>query len=190
MFSIPFTQEMIQRAYHRADVVPLNPIRTEVKESGSGLSNVVVAGFLAEEAVATYLVADLTSESEGTDKYHYDLVLEDGTRTEIKTKRRTVPPKYNYDVSIYEKSTFQQPDLYMFVSMQYEKSYKIRDVIQYENLLDIWLLGQKTPEDFFKKAKFWDKGDYDESNKLVLNSKTYNLLIKDLDDIGGDEWLK
>lgn len=188
MFTIPFTQDMIDRAVYRAETVPLNPIRTEVKESGSGLSNVIVAGFLAEEAIADYLGADATSESEGEDKYHYDLVLQDGTRTEVKTKRRTVSPKYHYDVSVYEKSTFQRPDLYMFVSMQYEKSYRVGEVIQYDNLLNIWLLGQKTPKDFFEKAVFWDRGDYDATNRLVLNSKTYNLLIKDLDDIGGNEW--
>jgi hypothetical protein len=47
------------------------------------------------------------------------------------------------------------------------------------------LLGQKTPADFFKKAVLWDKGDYDERNKLILKSKSYNREIKDLDEIGG-----
>ena len=185
MKSIPFTQVMIDRAIERAKEVNFSEARTQVKHSGSGLSDVATAGFLAEEAVADYLGADLTATSTGTDKYHYDLVLQDGTHTEIKTKRRTVVPQDDYDVSVYDISTFQRPDLYMFVSLQYEKSSKIGRTIQYDNLKNIWLLGQKTPEAFFGAAVLWKAGDFDARNRLLLKSTTFNLAIKDLDEIAG-----
>ena len=121
----------------------------------------------------------------GEDRYNYDLILSDGTHTEVKSKRRTVAPQPNYEVSVYQVSRHQRPDLYMFCSLQYERSYKILNTIQYDNLQHIWLLGQKTPKEFFKEAIFWDEGDYDERNKLLLKSKSYNREIKDLDEIGG-----
>ena len=190
MQSIPFTQKMIDRAIERANSITFSEGRPLVKHSGSGLSDVATAGFLAEEAVADYLSADLTATSTGTDKYHYDLVLQDGTHTEIKTKRRTVVPQDDYDVSVYDISTFQRPDLYMFVSLQYEKSSKLGRTIQYDNLKNIWLLGQKAPEDFFREAELWKAGAFDKRNNLLLKSTTYNLLIKNLDEIGGLEWQK
>jgi len=181
MRKIPFTQEMIDRAIQRAKDFSPSARRSQVKHSGTGLSNVKVAGFLAEEAIAEYLNAELVL---GEDRYNYDLVLADGTRTEVKSKRRTVAPKPNYEVSVYQVSKFQKPDLYMFCSLQYEKSSRIGKAIQYDNLLHIWLLGQKKPETFFRKATFWDEGDYDNRNKLLLKSKSYNIEIKDLDEIG------
>ena len=184
MYTIPFTQEMIDRAIERANEINFSDSRTQVKNSGEGLSDVATAGFLAEEAVAAHLNADLTSNSTSTDKYHYDLVLENGVNTEVKTKRRTVVPKLDYDVSIYDISTFQRPDLYMFVSLEFEKSTKKGKTLQYENLQNIWLLGQKAPEDFFKGAVLWKAGEYDDRNKLRLKSNTYNLAIYQLDDIG------
>ena len=190
MQNIPFTQEMIDRAVERAGAITFKEGRTQVKHSGSGLSDVATAGFLAEEAVADYLGADLTASSTGTDKYHYDLILQDGTHTEVKTKRRTVVPQEDYDVSVYDISTFQRPDLYMFVSLQYEKSTKIGRTLQYDNLKNIWLLGQKTPDEFFKQAALWKAGAFDTRNSLLLKSTTYNMLIKDLDEIGGLEWQK
>tara|TARA_Y100000310_G_scaffold343688_1_gene452495 strand:- start:1492 stop:2049 length:558 start_codon:yes stop_codon:yes gene_type:complete len=182
MYKIPFTQQMINRAIQRAEEFSPKARRSQVKHSGTGLSNVKVAGFLAEEAVAEHLNAELVL---GEDRYNYDLVLPDGTNTEVKSKRRTVVPKPNYEVSVYQVSRHQRPDLYMFCSLQYEKSYRILKTIQYENLKAIWLLGQMTPADFFKDAVLWDEGDYDKRNKLILKSKSYNREIRDLDEIGG-----
>ena len=184
MYTIPFTQEMIDKAIEMANGITFKDSRTQVKHSGEGLSDVATAGFLAEEAVAAHLDAGLTSTSTSTDKYHYDLVLQNGLNTEVKTKRRTVPPRLDYDVSIYDISTFQRPDLYMFVSLEFEKSTKKGKTLQYDNLKNVWLLGQKTPADFFNKAVLWKAGDYDPRNKLRLKSNTYNLGIYQLDAIG------
>ena len=154
--------------------------RTQIKNSGTGLSNVTTAGFLAEEAGADYLGAEVIT---GEEMYHCDLILLDKTRAEVKTKRRTVAPRDDYDTSVYEVSTHQRPDLYIFVSLQFEGSFMSMNTVQYENLIDVWLLGQKTPRAFFEKAVFWNEGDYDARNSLVLKSKTYNLAIEDLDEI-------
>jgi hypothetical protein len=181
MQRIPFTQPMIDRAIHRAEEFGPNARPSQVKHSGTGLSRVRVAGLLAEEAVASYLGAALVL---GDDKYNYDLILQDGTRTEVKSKRRTVVPRPNYEVSVYQVSRHQRPDLYMFCSLQYEKSYKIGDTIQYDNLQCIWLLGQKTPEDFFQDAVRWNAGDVDTRNHLRLQSHSFNREIKELDAIG------
>jgi len=183
MFTIPFTQNMIDKAVERANSITFGNARTQVKNSGVGLSDVATAGFLAEEAVAHYLNADLTSSSTDIDKYHYDLILPNGLNTEIKTKRRTVRPRPDYEVSIYDISTFQRPNLYMFVSLEFEKSMRQGRTLQYSNLTNVWLLGQKTPEDFFKDAVLWKAGDYDSRNNLKLKSTTYNLTISQLDEI-------
>jgi hypothetical protein len=72
----------------------------------------------------------------------------------------------------------------MFVSLEFEKSTKHGKTLQYDNLKNVWLLGQKVPEDFFKDAVLWKAGDYDARNKLRLKSNTYNLAIYQLDAIG------
>ena len=115
MIKIETTQEMIDNA--RLKAKSLGSINNSILRGAGNL-----AGYLGEEAVASYLGADIVSNNRGRDKYNYDLVLEDGRRMEVKTKRRSVSPRSNYDVSVAQTSKHQRPDLYGFVSLEFGRT--------------------------------------------------------------------
>ena len=173
---IPHTEEMIQNARKKA--LELGKLKNSIT---SGKGN--IAGYLGEEAVASYIEAKIVSNDEGKDKFNHDL-LKDTLRIEVKTKRRTVPPRDFYDVSIAESSLHQKPDLYIFVSLQFKESLKNKNgEIVYKQLENVWLLGQKEPEEYLKIASIWKAGDIDKSNNFFTHETMYNVAIKDLDKV-------
>ena len=184
MIRIPHTPEMITRARQKADA--LGAINNSIIR---GQGN--VAGYLGEEAVASYLGADIMSNDEGTQKFNHDLILLDGRRAEVKTKRRTVPPcetnenpKRIHDASVADTSRHQKPDLYIFVSLHFgEVIKKNRKIEGYKDLKAVWLLGQKTLEAYFKLATFWAKGTVDPTNGFKTHADMWNLPINKLDPI-------
>lgn len=117
MISLPFSQEMIDSAKLKAK--SLGSINNSILR---GAGN--IAGYLGEEALAAYIDADIVSNNRGLDKYNHDLLLEDGHRIEVKTKRRTVAPKPHYDVSVAKTSKHQQPDIYAFISLEFDRATK------------------------------------------------------------------
>ena len=104
MYIIPHTKEMVAQALQKAK--KLGKLKNSITK---GRGN--AAGYLGEEAVAKYLNANIMSNDEGSQKYNHDLILQDGRRAEVKTKRRTVPPLDHYDVSIAQTSLHQKPDV-------------------------------------------------------------------------------
>ena len=92
----PFTKEMVSNAKKKAK--NLGKISNSIL---GGEGN--FAGYLGEEIVADYMKALQISTDEGDEKYSYDLV-KDNQKIEVKTKRRTVPPKGFYDASVADYS--------------------------------------------------------------------------------------
>ena len=172
---IPHTPEMIKSAIQKAEA--LGSINNSILKGGGNR-----AGYLGEEAVAAFLGADVVSNDEGVAKYNHDLLL-NGKRIEVKTKRRTVPPRDNYDVSVAKTSTHQKPDLYVFVSLQFGKTEGEGREKTYSDLRQIWLVGQKTPDEYFKEAKLWKQGDVDTDNGFSTHVDMYNLPIEKLDEV-------
>jgi len=168
---IPHTEEMIKRSFEKAKKLGyLNNSLTKGKANA--------AGYLGEEAVADYLKATIVS----TDSFNHDLLLND-KKIEIKTKRRTVKPEIFYDVSIAKTSKHQQPDLYIFVSLQFDKVDFIDNNLVYKNLRHVWLLGQKTPLEYFERAVLLERGKIDISNNFKSHQDMYNLKISELDEV-------
>ena len=110
---IPHTDGMVKRAFDRAS--QLGHLNNSILK---GRGN--AAGYMGEEAVAAYMGADIVSD----DQYGYDIVRY-GKKIEVKTKRRTVPPMKTYDVSVAATSRHQRPDLYVFVSLQFNRSGRV-----------------------------------------------------------------
>ena len=182
---IPCTKEMIESAIIKAE--KLGKLNNSIT---GGVGN--IAGYLGEEAVASYLGSEFISDS-----FNHDQVLKknsvrhlirDSKRDktlEVKTKRRTVAPRSDYDASIAETSIHQQPDSYVFVSLQFDFSFPDQNkVLRYKHLRNIWILGQKEREDYFRIARFYRVGDIDPSNRFKVKANMYNVAVKDLDDIG------
>ena len=114
MISLPFSKDMLDRAKAKAN--NLGSIKNSILKGRGNL-----AGYLGEEALAPYIGAEIVSNNRGLDKYNHDLLMKDGNRVEVKTKRRTVKPRSNYDVSVAHTSTHQKPDIYAFISLEFER---------------------------------------------------------------------
>jgi hypothetical protein len=129
-----------------------------------GKGNLV--GFLGEEIAKKVLDA----QSENT--YQHDLIMEDGTVIEVKTKDRTVDPRLDFNVTVANFNTKQKTDFYCFVSVKRDN-----DVYTHGHVLGII---EKT--DFFKKAKFYKKGELepDSNPPFYFRADCYNIACSDL----------
>jgi hypothetical protein len=173
IIKIPHTQEMIDRAISKANA--LGSINNSILRGGGN-----IAGYLGEEAVASYIGANIVSCDEGVDKYNHD-ILYDKDRLEIKTKRRTVSPKDFYDVSVAETSKHQRPDTYIFLSLEFDRVNGRGRSKKYYGLKHVWLCGQMDADEYFDRATLWEAGKVDTSNNFKTHVNMYNLPIKSLD---------
>lgn len=98
--------------------------------------------------------------------YNYDIDF-DGTKIDVKTKRRTVDPKTYYECSISDFNTSQDCDLYYFVSVR-------------ESYDRATLLGCLTPDEYYDKAEFHEEGDVDPDNGFVFKDDCWNVPIYQL----------
>ena len=168
MIVIPHTQDMIDRAMARA--TQMGAIKNSITKGTGNL-----AGFLGEEAFCAYTGASIVG---GKD---YDVVL-NNEKVEVKTKRRTVAPKPNYDVSVATTSTHQHPDKYAFISLEFGKTIqKLNGQKVYKDLKNVWYLGSKDAKEYFEEAAKWNKGDVDKSNDFTTLQDMYNLPISELE---------
>jgi len=170
MKRIPFTKEMIARA--RARAKEMGSIKNSITKGGGN-----VAGFLGEEAFCAYTGASAIGSKD------HDVVL-NNERIEVKTKRRTVAPEPNYDVSVANTSTHQNPDKYAFISLEFGETITKRNGQKaYKDLKNVWYVGSKDAEEYFKEAAKWDKGDVDKSNDFTTLQDMYNLPISELEEL-------
>lgn len=154
MVEVKITDEMLIKARQKA--IDLGLINNSI-ERGAG--NLI--GFLGE------FIAQKVIGGRVKNTYEYDLILKDGTKIDVKTKRTSVAPKDYYECSIANYNIKQDCDEYCFVRVK--------------NTLDIgWYLGRVGKEEYFKKAKFLKKGEQDGDNGYVVKADCYNLMIKEL----------
>ena len=175
VISIPWDALMVQRAQTKAK--KLGGIRNSILKGGGN-----AAGYLGEEAVASYIEAEIISCNDGDDKYNYD-IWKDDRKIEIKTKRRTVSPQGFFDVSVAKTSKHQTPDLYIFVSIEFENMTYEKAKRVYRGIKNIWIVGQAEPEDYFARAKIWNAGDIDKSNGFKTLVDMYNLPISEIEPL-------
>ena len=175
MISLPFSKAMLDRAKAKAD--NLGSIRNSILKGRGNL-----AGYLGEEAVASYIEAEIISCDKGNDKYNYD-IWKDDRKIEVKTKRRTVVPQGFFDVSVAKTSRHQTPDLYIFVSIEFENMTYEKTKRVYRGIKNIWIVGQAEPEDYFARAKIWNAGDIDKSNGFKTHVDMYNLPISEIEPL-------
>jgi len=173
IISIPWDYNMVMSAHKKAK--QLGGIKNSILKGGGN-----AAGYLGEEAVASYIEAQIISCNKGTDKYNYDIWSRDKRKIEVKTKRRTVKPLDFYDVSVAKTSAHQTPELYIFVSIEFENMAKEGHRRVYRGIKNIWIVGQAEPEDYFSRAKIWRAGDIDNNNGFKTHVDMYNLPISEI----------
>ena len=123
-----------------------------------------IAGFLGEE-VANVVIGGTINNT-----YDYDLVAQDRTKYDVKTKRCTSPPTPYYDCSVANFNTKQKCDRYVFVRIENKNKRWGR----------AWVLGWLTHDDYFKKARKLTKGQKDPSNGFIVRADCHNVAISEL----------
>ena len=147
---------MIDTAQVKAKELGL--LRNSISE---GKGNLI--GFIGEEIALSCLGGELVNT------YDYDLVLEDGTTVDVKTKRGNVKPLSHYDCSVAAYNTRQKCDAYAFVRIKNDLSVG-------------WYLGILPKNTYLDIAERFDKGDIDPANGFVIKADCYNVKISELQD--------
>ena len=165
MKQLEYNQKMIEKAQDWAKY--LGSINNSITKGGGNL-----AGRLGELALANYLGVCVEDHKD------YDMIYK-GEKIEVKTKRRTVPPQYSYDVSVAATSAHQKPDRYAFISIEFEGKTATGF---YHKVKSIWLVGDMAADKYFNLSTEWNRGDEDESNGFVTLVDMFNMRIGDLDN--------
>jgi len=122
-----------------------------------------IAGFIGEAIAQQVLGGKLCNT------YDYDLVLDNGTKIDVKTKQTGYVPLPSYDCSIAALNTKQDCDYYAFVRVKNDFSVG-------------WYLGVYNKDQYMKDAVFMQKGTIDPANGYVVKSDCYNIKIDQLKD--------
>ena len=152
MKEISVSNEIIDIAREKAK--ELGNVRKSITAGGGN-----VAGFIGEH------LAQSVYGGEMINTFKYDLVLPDGRRIDVKTKRSTVVPQEHYDCTVTDFQIDYDCDGYIFVRVlpTYEKG---------------WVLGHISKDDFKKKSIFKKRGERD--GKFTYKHSCYNVKIDDL----------
>lgn len=125
-----------------------------------------LAAFIGEFA------AQIVIGGEILNTFEFDIRDDSGITWDVKTKRRTVKPRVKYNCSVADFNTNQKCDRYCFVTLF--------------NLDYAYVLGWISKEDFYKKAKFFKKGEVDEQSPpgktFRFTADCYNLETKELNE--------
>ena len=151
---VAISSEMLDRSKVKAN--ELGKLNNSILKGDGNL-----VGFLGEE------IANLVLKGTIKNSYDYDLILEDGSKVDVKTKRTTVVPKDFYECSVAAYNTKQKCDYYCFVRVK-------------DDLTCGWFLGVYKKEDYFKDAMFMKQGDIDPSNNFKVKADCYNMKINQL----------
>jgi hypothetical protein len=157
MIEVKITEDMKKRAWAKSR--EMGVIKNSIMKGDGN-----IAGFLGEE-VANVVIGGTINNT-----YDYDLVAEDGTKYDVKTKRCTSPPKPYYDCSVANFNTKQKCDRYVFVRIENKNRRWGR----------AWVLGWLTHDDYFKKARKLTKGQKDPSNGFIVRADCHNVAISEL----------
>ncbi len=155
MIQVEITDQMLCAARKKA--VEMGKLYKSITRGQGNL-----AGFIGE------FIAQKVMGGKVENTYDYDLVLDDGTKVDAKTKRTSVEPLEEYDCSIATSTRIQDCDMYAFVRVKNDYSVG-------------WFLGVKSKKDFFSEATEYKKGDKDESNNFTFRSDCFNIKIAELD---------
>ena len=155
MIEVRVTQRMLIEARKKAE--EMGRINNSILKGAGNL-----AGFVGE------FIAQKVLGGEISNTFDWDLVLDDGTKVDVKSKQTSVPPKDYYDCSVSAFSKKQDCDAYAFVRVK-------------NDLTKGWFLGSKSSKDYFDQARFLKKGEKDGDNGFTVRGDCYNMKISELD---------
>ena len=128
-----------------------------------------------EGAAVAYIGEALVLHLEGgeiKDTYDYDLIDRNGVKIDVKTKERKVAPLPHYNCTVAAFNTKQKCDRYAFVNVL-------------KDMKTAWYLGSISKEEFYKKAVFRKKGEFDPDSpptrKFYFTADCYNVPASELE---------
>jgi len=157
MIEVLITPHMVEKAKKKA--TELGKLKNSITKGEGNL-----AGFLGEYVAETVVAGKIKNTK------HYDIVLDDETTVDVKTKRCTSEPKPHYSCSIAAYNPMQKCDKYIFVRVM-------------NDLTKAWVLGELGKNEYFEKADFMQKGDFDPSNGFTCKADCYQVTIENLNEV-------
>jgi len=128
-----------------------------------------------EGALVAYIGEALVLHLEGgeiKDTRDYDLIDRNGIKIDVKTKERKVAPLPHYNCTVAAFNTKQKCDRYAFVNVL-------------KDMKTAWYLGSISKEEFYKKAVFRKKGEFDPDSpptrKFYFTADCYNVPASELE---------
>jgi len=138
MIRVQITPEQVQRASELYSFGALKDSITKGKSNIYGaLGEVIVHDYLKGKGKNVKIVGDV----------NFDIVS-NGKKLDVKTKRTSVPPIQSFNCSVAAYNTRQECDYYVFVRVMEDQS-------------EAWIVGYTGKEEFYKRAKFYRKGQAD-----------------------------
>lgn len=156
MLEVEITPTMLAQAQIKSQ--EMGKLRNSITAGEGNL-----AGFVGEQVALSIL------GGQWINSYDYDLILQDGTLVDVKTKRTSVKPLPEYDCSVAAYNTKQKCDAYAFVRVHNSMSMG-------------WYLGIMSRDKYFEGAEYMKKGSIDPSNGFRVKATCYNLKIHQLKD--------
>jgi hypothetical protein len=157
LIEVEVTPEMLERARDKAN--KLGRLKNSITKGKGNLT-----GFIGEE------IAHVAMGGEIQNTKNFDIVLEDGRKFDVKSKKCRDEPEPHFDCSVANYNTSQKCDEYIFVRVlnDYSKG---------------WVCGSIAKDDFFRKATFWQQGQWDPRNNWRCKADCYSLPISQLDEV-------
>lgn len=160
MVRVDITERMRSRAASRAERIGILPSSFT---NGKG----ALHGFVGEYMVIDYLSGD--QDAEPDDTFAYDINI-NGYGLDVKTKRSNYAPIPRHYCDIPEVQRNQNCYMYAFCQTDFD-------------LTVGWIVGWIRKREFFQKARFVPKGEYNEKIKWTCRESCYSLQIKHLNKI-------
>ncbi len=162
VIKIPITKSLISLAQ---DLAPTEAINN--RSITKGERNTL--GVLGELCTIKVLLKAGIEAIDYSPTYDYDLLV-NGVKIDVKTKQRTVAPRYDYDASIVAYSKDKQMcDEYIFTSITIDRETK--------GFKDFYIIGKMKKYDYFKNSTFMRKGDPDGNNTIFKNGRLQTFKI-------------
>lgn len=168
---VSFTKEQYDRAVARAKQHPDRSTDNQSITRGRGLVTGCLGEIIVEDYLETVKACD-DDAREMKDKFNFDILLNDGTTLEVKSKGHGVSdcPSF-YDCSVSAINPRQKADYYVFVRI-HGRRLRDRYGFDHSNSNKAWICGMKAKEEMIQPQRLMKRGT------VVQNSSSFNYVAK------------
>ena len=135
-------------------------------------------GCLGEVIIEEFFNSNGVYFKDDRSKYTHDYEINKRFTLDVKTKDRTVVPKFHYEnsVPVYQMG-YQKPDFYYFVSLYRDKETDQTDIRRFT---EGYIVGGINRNKLHKVGTLWEKDSIDESNGTHFWTDCINIKMSDL----------